>query len=325
MAIDFSVIIPSRNRPGLVRKAIDSVLQQTHRSVDVIVVNDGSDGDCAVEYGRLATELKGRVTVINLVPTSRGHGPSYAINTGGFHAHGTHLCFLDDDDTWTDVEHLARAADIIGRVDGPVDAYLTNQHAYVNDTLRTEHIWIEGLLERVRRPMAPNALGAYEVTVADLMQCPGFSHLNTTIVRRELFLRISGMDNRIRYEGDRDFYLRVIDAAETILYVPRVVSRHNIPDAIARNSESTAATALEKHLDQIRVFDKAILWAKHPAIRAHGQRHKRFALKKISFLLSENNQYRSSLYYAKEALIIGFTFKWVLYTILLYFRNITNR
>ena len=41
MPADFSVIIPSRNRQVLPRRAIDSVLGQTHGSVEVIVINDG--------------------------------------------------------------------------------------------------------------------------------------------------------------------------------------------------------------------------------------------------------------------------------------------
>jgi glycosyltransferase involved in cell wall biosynthesis len=43
--IDFSVVIPSRNRPELLRSAIDSVLTQTHANFELVVVNDGSDGE----------------------------------------------------------------------------------------------------------------------------------------------------------------------------------------------------------------------------------------------------------------------------------------
>lgn len=321
MPVDFSVIIPSRNRPVLLRKAIDSALHQTHRSVEVIVVNDGSDGDNATKYRDMASELAGRVRFFDLISTTTGHGQSYAINIGVAKAEGTHVCFLDDDDYWTDMEHLARAAKIIGGSERDVDVYLTNQHAYLNDTRRTENVWIEGLLEQVRRPLSANRFGAYEITVADLMQCSGFGHLNTTMVRRDLFTSIGGLDNRIRYECDRDFFLRIIDAATTILYVPDVVSRHNIPDASAKSSMSTAISAVEKHVEQLRVLDKAILFTRHPEIRAHGRKHKVFALKKIATILHEQNERENASYYAREASVTGFNIKWFLFTLYLSLRR----
>src|SRR6476659_7292223 len=111
MPVDFSVVIASRNRPVLLRRAIDSVLGQTHGSVEVVVVNDGSSGDNASEYSRLDKELSDRVRFIHLVNTPTGHGRSYATNVGVAHATGSHICFLDDDDLWTDMGHLARAAE----------------------------------------------------------------------------------------------------------------------------------------------------------------------------------------------------------------------
>src|SRR5512143_4204162 len=107
--MDFTVIIPSRNRPILLSKAIDSVLMQTHPSVEVLVVNDGSDGANEQAYADLASGLAGRVRFLNLEKAKNGHGQSGSINRGADAAQGKFLCFLDDDDYWTDPDHLRRA------------------------------------------------------------------------------------------------------------------------------------------------------------------------------------------------------------------------
>ena len=108
MTLDFSVIIPSRNRPASLRVAIDSVLRQQHPSKELIVVNDGSDGENAAIYRSLENELKDRARFFHLVHRPHGHGQSYAINFGVDQAIGNYVCFLDDDDYWIDDDHLSR-------------------------------------------------------------------------------------------------------------------------------------------------------------------------------------------------------------------------
>src|SRR5208282_1964612 len=127
MNVEFSVIIPSRNRPALLRTAIDSVLAQRHPSKQIIVVDDGSDGDAAGLYRKMADELTGQVTFLHLVPRPRGHGQSYAINFGAGHAAGNYIGMLDDDDYWIDPDHLSRAHAVISDASGAADVYFTNQ------------------------------------------------------------------------------------------------------------------------------------------------------------------------------------------------------
>ena len=137
--MDFSVVIPSRNRPIMLRKALQSVLSQTHPSVEVLVVNDGSDGNYETAYTQLAKDLEFRVRIVNLEHTQRGHGQSYAINRGVESAQGQYVCFLDDDDYWIDNEHLARAWRAIFSTQ--TDVYFTNQVAYRGEQRVPGPIW----------------------------------------------------------------------------------------------------------------------------------------------------------------------------------------
>lgn len=320
--MDFTVIIPSRNRPVLLRKAINSVLMQTYPGVEVMVVNDGSDGENEQAYADLAAELTGRVRFLNLEKAQNGHGQSGAINRGADAAQGKYLCFLDDDDYWTDPEHLNRAFRSLDSANH--ELYFANQDAILGDALVAGPIWLENLGNMLPIDATTDASGSYTVTVDDLMACPGFGHLNTTIVRKSLFDRMGGLDENIRYECDLDFYLRVVDAASGIHYFPGIVSRHMAPDPSKSLNMSTAVSYLQKMLFRAYVWDKALLFAHSPAIRQTAAHHKSHTLKKMAESLADDQRFKHALYYARQALATEFSLKWLGYCCLLGLRAITH-
>lgn len=309
--MDFTVIIPSRNRPVLLRKAIDSVLMQTHPGIEVLVVNDGSDGENEQAYSDLSAELAGRVRFLNLEKAKNGHGQSGSINRGADAAQGKYLCFLDDDDYWTDPDHLERAFQSLERTRS--ELYFANQDAVLGETPVPGPLWLESLRNLIPPQFAPDAQGTYPMTIDLLMACPGFGHLNTSIVGKSLFDRIGGMDEGIRYECDLDFYLRIVDAADGIRYFPGIVSRHNAPDPAKALNMSTAVSYLQKMLFRAYVWDKALLFASSAVIRRVASRNKSDTFKKMALSLSKNQQFRQAYHYARLALAARFTFKWLGY------------
>ena len=78
----FSVIIPTRNRVKLFKKALDSVLAQSFTNFEVIVVNDGSDAPSLEEYKQLEENTPSNVKFRYQVKRPNGHGQSYSMNTG---------------------------------------------------------------------------------------------------------------------------------------------------------------------------------------------------------------------------------------------------
>jgi glycosyltransferase involved in cell wall biosynthesis len=89
-----SVVIPSRNRPGLVARAVQSALNQTLQSVEVIVVVDGPDEATRQALGQIGDP---RLRVVNL---EKSVGAQEARNIGVREAQGPWIAFLDDDDEW---------------------------------------------------------------------------------------------------------------------------------------------------------------------------------------------------------------------------------
>ena len=156
--------------------------------------------------------------------------------------------------------------------------------------------------------------------VDDLLRLDGFCHLNTTIVRRGLYEAVGGIDESLRYEEDRDLYLRLIDQAENIVYSPEYISRHNIPDASKKVNLSTSVSLMQKRLSQSYLFQKSSLFAKHSSIRAYCQRQNGYMLKHITEELVQSGRFRDSLYFARQGLGAYATIKWTVYVSILSFR-----
>lgn len=313
----FSVIMATRNRPALFRRALESVLAQSSADFEIIVVNDGSAPAHQHAYASvLGAVAADRVRSFTLIPRPNGHGQSYVLNFGAAQTSARYLCFLDDDDCWTDPSHLDRARAVIADSADQLDLLMANQAAFRRGEREQGPIWIEDLPAVLAKGGSrPDRHGAHTVTVAELLQSRGFCHLNTLIVRRALYEQIGGMDETIRWECDRDFYLRLIDRAAVMKYLSATVARHNVPDPAEAASMTTALSEVERRLFQARVFDRAALFGRHPAIRAHGRRHKAYTLKRLAVALAAAGRHAEAAFYAREALGAGPGIKWAGYTV----------
>jgi glycosyltransferase involved in cell wall biosynthesis len=304
----FSVIIPTRNRSSVCAVALQSVLEQRFRDFEIILVNDGSSAEHEPRYRELA-DAAPRTRMLTMARSALGHGPSCGRNSGAGETSSAYLCFLDDDDQWTDPEHLGRVADVVAACTEPPDIILANQHAFRDGALVPGAVWVEDLRDRLRGPS--DSAGAYTVTPAELLASPAHCHLNTTIVSRSFYLDIGGFDAGLRYEEDRDFYLRAIDRARTIKYLPHIVSRHNVPDPAAKSSMSTADSELSRRLYQLRVFDKAALLSERSELRRYAMRQRGYILKHIAGEAARIGRLDCAAYYAREALTAKLTVGWL--------------
>ena len=98
MKIKVSVIITTYKRADMLSRAINSVLNQTYKNIEVIVVDDNGNGS---EY-RLKTEIimnkYSQIDNLKYIKHKENKNGSAARNTGIREATGDIICFLDDDD-----------------------------------------------------------------------------------------------------------------------------------------------------------------------------------------------------------------------------------
>jgi glycosyltransferase involved in cell wall biosynthesis len=313
--LSFAVIIPTRNRLTELEAAINSVLAQSLAPDEVIVVDDGSDSENLGGLRRLVSAFGAPVRLLELPCIKNGHGPAYSRNAGIEISNSSYICFLDDDDYWVDVNYISYLDEIIKFEKKKFDLHFCNQRAFDGDIEITRSIWIAELSEIVKNRQCELG-GEYIVSINDILRCTGFCHLNTTCVRKEFFQSVGGFSDEIRYESDRDFFLRAIDKAKVIKYTPKIIAIHNIPDKILATSVSTSISKYNRWLFQLKILEKISIEARHSEIRAYARKHKSYTLKKIAKNLYDEGKYNRAWVHARTALLTGFSTRWAIFTMI---------
>ena len=92
-----SIIIPVYNAERYLEDCIESILKQTYKNYEVLLIDDGSKDNSGNICDRYSNS-NNNITVIH----TENRGPSHARNTGILHAKGEWICFVDSDDTVTE-------------------------------------------------------------------------------------------------------------------------------------------------------------------------------------------------------------------------------
>ena len=109
-----SVIIPVYNVEKYLPECLDSILGQTHRRLEIIVIDDGSS-DCT---GRIADEYSQKDSRLKVIHQENS-GVSVARNAGLDAAVGDFVAFMDGDD-WADADWIETQLETLHRWDADI-------------------------------------------------------------------------------------------------------------------------------------------------------------------------------------------------------------
>jgi glycosyltransferase involved in cell wall biosynthesis len=194
----FTVVISTYNRKHVLPRAISSVLVQTFRDFELIIIDNGStDGTEAVVGAIKDPRIK---YVRNPEPTTSCDGPR---NMGIGMAKGEYIAFLDDDDIWYP-QRLEKVKDAFER-DPDASAVCHNEN-------RSYKGKVDKILE-----YGPWSDDIYERLLYDgncLSSC-------ATTVRKGVFDRLGDFDLRKEYAAaaDYDFWLRMAGSGAKICFI----------------------------------------------------------------------------------------------------------
>jgi glycosyltransferase involved in cell wall biosynthesis len=193
MSPEVSVVIPTRNRPDLVTRAVRGVLAQTYRDLEVIVVIDGPDD---VTRDALAEMADDRLRVLTL--PAKGGAPN-ARNEGVRAATAGWTAFLDDDDEWLPTKvavqlELAKRSEIATPV--------------VASRLISRSPRAESVLPR-RLPDEGEPVSEYLTVRRGLFYGDGFIQTSTIMAPTELFRRVP-FTVGLRRQQELDWTLRAV-------------------------------------------------------------------------------------------------------------------
>lgn len=92
----FSIIVPVHNAEKYVHKCLNSIINQTFKDFEVLIIDDfSSDGTVEV-----VNQIIGSYENFKLISLPKNFGVANARNVGIRQANGKYICFLDDDDLW---------------------------------------------------------------------------------------------------------------------------------------------------------------------------------------------------------------------------------
>jgi glycosyltransferase involved in cell wall biosynthesis len=278
-----SVIIPTFNRANCVGAAIDSARAQTHRSTEILVLDDGSTDDTRDLIGRsYASDPRVRYFYHS------NRGVTATRNRGISLCRGNFIALLDSDDTWapwklelqlacmesrpeigmvwTDMEAVNPGGDIVSR------SYLRTMYSAYQWFPREEQLFPQSFTLAEIAPGLGTLVDGRRLYTGEIfsqMIMGNLVHTSTVLLRRERLEKVRGFNEEFRISGeDYDFHLRTcregpvgfIDAA-TIRYrigMPDQLSGNGYKNHIAINCMKTVLPWIDKKRLEIQLPDQMI-------------------------------------------------------------------
>ncbi len=245
-----SIIIPTYNRPQLVKRAVKSALNQTFENTEVLVVDDASPEPIELpEFPQ-----------VRVMRSPQNQGIAGARNTGAKLASGRWVTFLDDDDELLPTA-LATVLEALNHSDLPPPVAALSGLEVVNS---------EGEVLQTRIP--PTLPKGAHFFLEEIPPEQSFLSKQTLVIEREVLLSLGGYDETFRSREHTELFLR-LNPVCSILGVP-VVTYRQTAHLGARLSRASSL----RQQDFYRLLNKhKPLFFSHPkgfakTLYAHAQR-----------------------------------------------------
>lgn len=183
-----SVLIGTYNRSKLLKRCVNSVFQQTHADVEIIVVNDASTDNTKEVLKELKNKYQERLKYIT---NSENKGIAYNSNLAFEHSAGKYIALIGDDDYWIDEEKLKKQLTVFKK----------NYNIGVVGTW-----WIEKSdREEIRKsPEEPNNWKSR------LLSGGGIICGSTPLITRKAWVTVDGFDENLKRGTDSDLIRRIV-------------------------------------------------------------------------------------------------------------------
>jgi glycosyltransferase involved in cell wall biosynthesis len=241
-----SIVIPTYNRADLIGKAIQSILDQTYNNWELIVVDNYSDDD--------TREVIDSFNDDRIVILSRPRTGSVAAsrNLGVANSNGEWIAFLDSDDWWFP-KKLESASERFQKEPGLIyhDLQIVAPDGSPINRKKTKS----------RKLNAPFYL--------DLLLNGNDIALSSVIVRKEIFLKVNGMNESASFYAveDYDTWLRIAQVTNKFEYINTILGAYRLHDGnIGKiNNFEYLSNALKDHLsllkpDQLRRYQSLYVY-----------------------------------------------------------------
>jgi glycosyltransferase involved in cell wall biosynthesis len=223
----FTIVIPLYNKVEYVVKAINSVLLQTFRDFELIIVDDGST-DKSVEIAEGVYDARIRIVKQN------NSGVSTARNNGVALAKYDYVAFLDADDWW----HQDFLLEMSSLIDKYKDAAIYASHYFIvkNGTQRQVNIGVDSEFS--------DGYINYCKVYANTYAMPITS--SSVVIKRAAFLAQNGFNTHLKFGEDFDLWLRLA-LTNKIAFTSKCLAYYNQDVPVQNRALGNKLWKLEEH------------------------------------------------------------------------------
>jgi glycosyltransferase involved in cell wall biosynthesis len=224
-----TVVCPAYNCDRFIEPALESVLSQSYRPIEIIVVDDGST-DSTPEVVQSFREVR--------YIRQSNQGPSAARNVGIVSALGEYIAFLDLDDLWTPEKLNIQLTGLLaypkaGLSFGDMRLFWTNDSEeltmFQKYRLTTEYFGHENVVNNA---------------VAKLIRC-NFIPTSSVVARKSALTKAGNFDEQFRKAEDWDMWLRIA-MRQPIIYSTKLLTLKRLHDVnVSRDSEGMNVASVQ--------------------------------------------------------------------------------
>jgi glycosyltransferase involved in cell wall biosynthesis len=190
-----SVVLPTYNRARTLRRAINSVLNQDYRNIELIVVDDGSQDETRDILNSIDDQR------LRIIHHDRNRGLGAARNTGLFASTGEFIAFQDSDDEWLDGKLTSQVGSLEGSAADCICVYCIK----IVYGRNPDYVYGHRRIACVPGPEVSKVSG----DVREILWRKNLVSTQTILCTRDAALKAGGFDPRLRNSVDWDFVLRL--------------------------------------------------------------------------------------------------------------------
>ncbi len=240
-----SVIIPTYNCAPYIVEAIESVLAQTYRNLEIIVVDDGSTDQTQA----VLAPYRGRITYLY----QENRGLSAARNLAIHHASGALVAFLDSDDVW----YPGKLALQVQALQQYSEAGLSfTDYQLFDESAVIEQSGFDARVQRwVNQQKGATTRLVFGWIYRELLLQGNYMHVSSIIVTRDALEQVGLFDEAFKVAQDYDLWLRIAQRFPVVC-INRILCGYRYrPDSLSGPAQARPIRwsheilqVLEKHL-----------------------------------------------------------------------------
>lgn len=268
-----SVVIPTYNRPVYLKRCIDSVLNQTYKNIEIIVVDDNDPKSDARRETELVMSTYSSIDNITYLRHDRNKNGSAARNTGWRHSHGKYITFIDDDDMIASTK-IEKQMECLEHLDSSWGACYTGYRLY------KEHGDSQISCEK----------RSGDCYVAALMRTMFMGSGSNLFLRKSVVDEIDGYDETFVRNQDIEFLVRVLEnhklayVDEVLLTIYQEGERPNRSFEQLESISQHYLSKFKKRIDALKPDDRERVYSVISLERCRGAFYKKKYLQGLKIL-----------------------------------------